>query len=122
MNYGLQRVRYSSRPLEYVPDHGITHLFESGIIVFPSATSSVRLGFAHSAGRRTTAIGGQFEWEACNLLDRGCEFGGSPRGRSSTALVHFVRAHHLFDSAPKTRRVNRWIPIKLGLDLVEVFQ
>jgi hypothetical protein len=29
-------------------------------------------------GRRTTTISDGFEWEACNLLDKGCEFGGSP--------------------------------------------
>jgi hypothetical protein len=31
-----------------------------------------------AAGRRGTGILGAFEWESCNLLDRGCEFGGSP--------------------------------------------
>jgi hypothetical protein len=24
-------------------------------------------------------VTGAFEWEACNLLDQGCEFGGSPQ-------------------------------------------
>jgi hypothetical protein len=37
---------------------------------------------------------GDVEWEACNLLDRGCEFGGSPRsdGRlGQTQLPAYLR-------------------------------
>jgi hypothetical protein len=48
------------------------------VIVFPSATTSLRLGATSVLGRRTTTATGGLEWEACNLLDRGCEFGGSP--------------------------------------------
>jgi hypothetical protein len=29
-------------------------------------------------GRRTTTVSSGLEWEACNLLDRGCEFSGTP--------------------------------------------
>jgi hypothetical protein len=49
------------------------------VILFPSATSSIRLGAVSAIGRRGTALAGAFEWESCNLLDQGCEFGGSPR-------------------------------------------
>jgi hypothetical protein len=62
-----------------VPDHAASHVAEAGVIVFPSATSSIRLGVTGAMGRRATAVASALEWEACNLLDRGCEFGGSPR-------------------------------------------
>jgi len=96
-SYGLQRVRYSSGTLNYVPDHGPTHLFEGGVIFFPSATSSIRVGLAHSAGRRTTAIGGHFEWESCNLLDRGCEFSGSPRANGEPLGEQYLPPYLRFD-------------------------
>jgi len=46
-------------------------------VAFPTATTSLRLGVTSLLGRRTTLIGGSFEWEACNVID-GCEFVGSP--------------------------------------------
>lgn len=77
-SYGLQEVRLSYADSTYIPSHGTTHLFQAGVIVFPSPTLALRLGAAAAAGRRSTATSGSFEWEACNLLDRGCELGGSP--------------------------------------------
>ena len=73
-----QDVRLLYPDTGYVPDHGARQLLETGIIVFPSASSSIRLGIAGAFGRRATAVTGAFEWESCNLLDRGCEFGGTP--------------------------------------------
>ncbi len=78
-SYGLQRVRFGYADSSYTPDHGAAQRFEGGVIVFPTATSSIRLGVSGALGRRTTTIAGGLEWEACNLLDKGCEFGGSPR-------------------------------------------
>jgi hypothetical protein len=77
-SYALQHVRFEEGGAGYVPGHGTGHLLEGGIIVFPAATLSVRLGAVAMFGRRTTALSGPFEWEACNLIDQGCEFGGSP--------------------------------------------
>ncbi len=79
-SYGYQRVQLRSDDggPGYVPDHGTPHLLEGGAIVFPTASSSIRLGVATGWGRRTTGVTGGFEWEACNLLDRGCEFAGNP--------------------------------------------
>ena len=77
-SYGWQRARLSYAGGGYVPDHGSAHLLQGGLIVFPSATTSIRLGATGALGRRTTMPGGTLEWEACNLLDQGCEFGGSP--------------------------------------------
>jgi hypothetical protein len=78
-SYGWQRGRLEYRDTSFAPGYATTHLLETGVIVFPSATSSVRLGITGAAGRHATGVSGPFEWEACNLLDRGCEFGGSPR-------------------------------------------
>jgi len=80
--YALQHVRFSYGDTTFVPEHGATHSLEAGINVFPTATSSVRLGIVSAFGRRATAIVGPFEWEACNLLDLGCEFSGSPTERA----------------------------------------
>jgi hypothetical protein len=95
-SYGLQHVSYESKGSSYVPDHGARHVFEGGVIVFPTPTASIRLGVTGSAGRRTTNVAGPFEWEACNLRDRGCEFGGTPRTSGETlggsTLPFYARA------------------------------
>jgi hypothetical protein len=92
--YGWQRVRVEHADSSYTPLHGTSHLLELGAVLFPSATSSVRIGFTGAAGRRATAVTGAFEWEACNLLDRGCEFGGSPQATGTlggTRLPAYLR-------------------------------
>jgi hypothetical protein len=85
-SYGLQRVRLKYGEAGYVPDHGTTHLLQGGIIVFPTATWSIRLGATGALGRRTTALSSSLEWEACNLIDQGCEFAGSPHYSGSEAI------------------------------------
>lgn len=94
-SYGVQRVRLDRGDSSYVPDHAATQHFDAGVVAFPSPTWSIRLGAAGALGRRTTAAAGAFEWEACNLLDAGCEFAGSPRyGDESlgrTRLPAYVR-------------------------------
>ena len=77
-SYGWQEVRLAEGDASYVPHYGAAHLLDAGIIVFPTATTSIRLGATGAMGRHATPMSGGFEWEACNLLDKGCEFGGSP--------------------------------------------
>ena len=77
-SYGLQRVRVRTAELTWTPHHGTAHTFDAGVIVFPGATSSVRLSVAGATGRTGTALAGPLEWETCNAVDRGCEFAGSP--------------------------------------------
>jgi hypothetical protein len=93
--YSLQRVRLRHGASTYVPDHGTTHVLEGGVIAFPTATLSLRVGATGMLGRRTTAVAGVMEWEACNLLDRGCEFAGSPSHRGvplgGAALPAYLR-------------------------------
>jgi carboxypeptidase family protein len=98
-SYGLQHLRLTygggSADSGYVPDYGARHLLQGGVIVFPSTTSSIRLGVTGILGRRSTTIAGGLEWEACNLLDLGCEFSGSPHyggePLGATALPAYVR-------------------------------
>jgi hypothetical protein len=93
-SYGWQRVRLEHTDSSYIPAYGANHLLELGAIVFPSATSSIRLGATGIFGRPATAVTGSFEWESCNLLDRGCEFGGSPHAAGElgrTRLPAYLR-------------------------------
>ncbi len=77
-SYGIDLVRLTYGDSTYVPGYGATHKLEGGLILFPGPASSIRLGVAGAWGRRGTGVGGAFEWEGCNLIDRGCEFAGSP--------------------------------------------
>ncbi len=77
-SYGWQQVRVSYGDSSYAPGYGTSHLIETGVIVFPAPTASIRLGLSGAIGRRGTGVLGAFEWESCNLLDQGCEFGGTP--------------------------------------------
>lgn len=78
-SYGWQRTRFRFADSSYVPGYASGHLLESGVVMFPSQTVSIRLGGAAALRRRATPVADAFEWEACNVLDRGCELGGSPR-------------------------------------------
>ena len=77
-SYGWEQLRLDPGSAAYVPSQGASHLLEGGVNFFPTATTSIRLGATGALGRRATAVSGGFEWEACNLLDEGCEFGGTP--------------------------------------------
>lgn len=77
-SYGFQRVRMSYGDSSYVPEAAVEHTIEGGAIYFPTASTVARIGVSAGLGRRTTIVPGTIEWESCNLLDRGCEFSGSP--------------------------------------------
>lgn len=77
-SYGWQRVRLTYDETDFIPEWGGSHTLEAGAILFPTASSSLRIGITSVLGRRTTVVDGGLEWESCNLLDQGCEFGGSP--------------------------------------------
>lgn len=93
--YDFQRLRLSDDRVSYAPEYGTAHLLSVGAIVFPTATSSVRIGLVGSAGRRGTQSSGAVEWESCNLLDKTCELAGSPRYQSAelgaTGLPPYLR-------------------------------
>ena len=94
-SYAFQHVRLDYGNSSYVPENGTAHVAQCGVIVFPSATASIRLGVTAAVGRRATAIAGGFEWEANNILDRGSEFAGSPdysgEGLGATSLPTYYR-------------------------------
>ncbi|MGH7586713.1 MAG: carboxypeptidase regulatory-like domain-containing protein [Gemmatimonadales bacterium] len=78
VSYGYQDLHLDAGEAEFVPEHGAAHVFDAGVIYFPGATASIRVGVSGMVGRRGTPVTGGLEWESCNLLDQGCEFGGSP--------------------------------------------
>lgn len=78
LSYGYQDLHLDAGEAEFIPEHGSAHVFDAGFIFFPGATASIRVGVSGMVGRRGTPVAGGLEWESCNLLDQGCEFGGSP--------------------------------------------
>jgi len=95
-NGGVQRTLYGIGTERYTPSHGDTHGLDVGVITDPWRGWTFRLSVAGLAGRHATPVKGAFEWEACNLRDRGCEFGGSPRSDvhalGATTLPVYARA------------------------------
>lgn len=83
-SYGLQRVRFSARDTTWQPEHGVSHTADAGLIVYAASSASIRLAMSAGAGRRVTGFTGPFEWESCNLRDRGCEFAGTPTRGDAT--------------------------------------
>jgi hypothetical protein len=116
-SYGWQRLTLEYEGAGFRPEWGVAHTFEGGVIAFPSTNTSARLGFTGIGGRRTTAVDGALEWESCNLLDRGCEFGGSPRlseGPLGTVrLPSYLRLDLGFQKHWHRRVANRDILISL---------
>lgn len=78
VSYGAEQVEIENGGLEFVPTHGSSQRLRIGAIAFASATLSIRAGWIAEFGRRGTDTIGLLEWESCNLLDKGCEFAGSP--------------------------------------------
>ncbi len=115
--YGWQRIRLEHGGTEFRPEWGAAHTFEGGLIAFPSTNTSARLGLTAIGGRRTTAVDGALEWESCNLLDRGCEFGGSPRlseeSLGSVRLPAYLRLDLGFQKHWHRRVGNRDVLISL---------
>jgi len=95
VGYGWQRVRLQHGDSSYTPDFATAHLFEGGTVLFPTPTLSVRLGATAGVGRRTSIVIGDVEWESCNLIDQGCELGGSPHNEAgppgATPLPAYLR-------------------------------
>ena len=81
--FARQRVRYSAGDARYVPEFAARALADGGVTVFPAPSLMLRLGVTAALGRSVTPATGSFEWESCNLKDRGCEFAGSPRAEPS---------------------------------------
>jgi hypothetical protein len=77
-SFGVERVELRVGDTEWMPAYAAGRTARVGVIAFPTASLSIRVGWTGQYGRRGTDTVGFLEWEACNLLDRGCEFAGSP--------------------------------------------
>ncbi len=77
-SYAYQQVTLRYPGGDYAPNYGPTQSMQAGFVFTPSTSTTFRLGLEGIVGRRTTEALGSFEWEACNLIDGGCEFAGSP--------------------------------------------
>ena len=102
-SYGRQFVRYRDLSQRYVPDFGATDLADAAISVNASQTLSVRAGMSGRFGRRITPLATPFEWESCNVADRGCEFAGSPRTTGDSLGVTAVPGYVRFDIGIRSR-------------------
>jgi hypothetical protein len=78
-SYAWQSTWLTDGTTTYQPRYAVAHRVEGGATLFPTPTLALRVGAVAMLGRRTTPMFGPLEWESCNLLDFGCEFGGSPR-------------------------------------------
>jgi hypothetical protein len=76
--YGFQDTWVTAPGVRYRPSAAVPHAVDAGVTLRPSTNWSVRLGVSGLYGRRATEVRGPFEWEGCNLRDRGCEFAGAP--------------------------------------------
>lgn len=102
-SYARQHVRFNYGRLSYVPDYAATHAIDAGIIVHPSHTLSLRLGASGRFGRRVTSLTTPFEWESCNVADRGCEFVGTPRANTDSLGATRLPGYLRLDFGVRTR-------------------
>jgi len=102
-SYGRQFVRYRALSQRYVPDFGATDLVDAGLMVNASQTVSLRAGMSGRFGRRITPLATPFEWESCNVADRGCEFAGSPRTTGDSLGASAVPGYVRFDIGIRSR-------------------
>jgi hypothetical protein len=123
--YGLQHVRLTDGVTSYVPDHGATQLLEAGVIVGATRSLTVRLGMMAGFGRRTTTASSGLEWEACNLLDKGCEFSGTPHYAGeplgATRLPSYVRFDIGFRKQWNLARWGRGVQVALFGTVTNLF-
>lgn len=75
-DYAYQRVRNRTSDRGYVPSYAPAHRAQLGAVYHPVPTVSLRVSQTGIWGRHATALVGDVEWEACNLLDGGCELAG----------------------------------------------
>ena len=78
LGYGYQDTRVAGAGQRYQPAAAPRHNLNAGITLRPLRQWELRAGFTGQFGRRATLARGPFEWESCNLRDRGCEFAGTP--------------------------------------------
>jgi hypothetical protein len=79
LDYGFGAVTYAVAGEAYRPSFAVSHFLAASIGYYPSATLLVRSALRADFGRPTTLVEGPFEWEACSIIEGGCEAAGSPQ-------------------------------------------
>lgn len=79
LDYGLGAVTYDVGSGTYRPGFAISRSLAASLGYYPSATLAVRWALRAEFGRPTTLVEGPFLWEACSIIEGGCEAEGSPQ-------------------------------------------
>lgn len=103
VGWGWRRVRYTRGDTAWTPEHGAAHDIEAGVVAFPVPSLSLRLAATAVLGRRTTPVPGALQFEACNLSNRGCEFGGSPHYGQALPGTAVVPGYFRMDAGARKR-------------------
>ena len=123
--YSRQQVRFASDTTSYSPEYGASDAVDGGIVVQASHHVALRLGATGRFGRRATAQTTPFEWESCNIIDRGCEFAGSPRTNPDSlgaiSLPAYVRVDVGIRSRWNVRVAGRATELALFGTLTNIF-
>jgi hypothetical protein len=123
--YGRQSVRFAYGTRSYVPEYGASDAADAGVMIHPSRALSLRLGASGRFGRHVTPLTTPFEWESCNVADRGCEFAGSPRTNrdslGATTLPGYVRVDLGIRNAWQLRIAGRTTDFAVFGTLTNVF-
>jgi hypothetical protein len=82
LSYGLSTVRNEVPGSAYRPGFAVSHSLTTGVTYYPAAELELRTSLRAEVGRPTTLIEGPFGWEACAIIDGGCEAEGSPQRRA----------------------------------------
>ena len=96
-SYALQRVRHAVGGLQWTPQFGTEQSALGGITYLATPTFKVMIGAEGGWGRRSTSVIGDFEWESCNLRDRGCEFAGTPLASTDALGASLLPAYFRAD-------------------------
>ncbi len=125
VRYGATSVAYQRPGLEYTPEHAVRHQVLGGLSAWLTPATQLRIGGVAAFGRRATPVVGAVEWEACNLLDRGCEFSGVPRSDpaqvGSLALPGYIRTDISLRRSWSVRLAARRAELALFGTLTNVF-
>lgn len=78
-SYGFGSVRNELHDLEYAPGFAIEHAIAAGVAYYPTAQLELRTAVRAEVGRPRTLVEGPISWEACSIIEGGCEAEGSPR-------------------------------------------
>ncbi len=78
-SYGFAGVGNEVKEREYRPSFAIGHAIAAAVAYYPTAQLELRSAVRAEYGRPTTSMEGPFVWEACSVLEGGCEAEGSPQ-------------------------------------------